>query len=230
MLKLLIAEDEAALCRSYSLTLREAGYDTICASNGSEAWQILEREHIDLILTDLVMPEMDGYEFIRSVRKFNCRIPILIITARADFPSKQRGFTLGADDYMTKPIETGELLLRVKALLRRANIASDRQICVGRTVLLYDSLTVTRGASSQTLPQKEFFLLYKLLSYPDKIFTRVQIMDEIWGSESTSTLQTIDVHINRIRRHFSNNPDFSIVTVRGLGYKAVIRTAKERKE
>lgn len=222
MLKLMIVEDEPSLSQLYSLVLNKAGYETVCAKNGDEAWQILEKEHIDLILTDLMMPGMDGYEFIRTVRESQ-QIPILVITARDDFASKRSGFTLGADDYMTKPIDVNEMVLRVQALLRRSHITTERQIRVGGTLLSYDSFTVTEAGQTTALPQKEFLLLYKLLSYPGKIFTRIQLMDEIWGRESTSSMQTVDVHINRLRRHFQDNPDFEIVTMRGLGYKAVIK-------
>ena len=183
----------------------------------------MEREHIDLIITDLMMPVMDGYEFIRSVRQSNPLVPVLIITAKDDFHSKSRGFGLGSDDYMTKPVDVNEMVLRVRALLRRAHILEEKQIQIGETVLNYDAMTIERKGESQLLPQKEFFLLYKLLSYPNKIFTRNQLMDEIWGRDSTSIPQTVDVHINRLRRHFQCNPDFEIVTVRGLGYKAVVR-------
>ena len=194
ILKILIVEDDPKLCQLYSIILNKAGYETICADNGQAAWNILEKEHIDLI-----------------------------ITAKDDFYSKSRGFGLGSDDYMTKPVDVNEMVLRVRALLRRAHILEEKQIQIGETVLNYDAMTIERKGESQLLPQKEFFLLYKLLSYPNKIFTRNQLMDEIWGRDSTSIPQTVDVHINRLCRHFQCNPDFEIVTVRGLGYKAVVR-------
>lgn len=194
ILKILIVEDDPKLCQLYSIILNKAGYETICADNGQAAWNILEKEHIDLI-----------------------------ITAKDDFHSKSKGFGLGSDDYMTKPVDVNEMALRVRALLRRAHILEEKQIQIGETVLNYDAMTIERKGESQLLPQKEFFLLYKLLSYPNKIFTRNQLMDEIWGRDSTSIPQTVDVHINRLRRHFQCNPDFEIVTVRGLGYKAVVR-------
>lgn len=223
ILKLLIVEDDSKLRQLYSTILNKAGYDTLEAENGQEAWDILEKEHVDLIITDLMMPVIDGYEFIRSVRQSNPAIPILIITARDDFSSKSRGFSLGSDDYMTKPVDANEMILRVRALLRRAHILEEKKLTIGSTVLNYEAMTISRGTGSLQLPQKEFFLLYKLLSYPNKIFTRNQLMDEIWGRDSTSIPQTIDVHINRLRRHFQDNPDFEIVTVRGLGYKAVVK-------
>lgn len=223
MLKILIVEDDESLLQMYSILLQKEGYGTYLARNGLDACDILEKEHVDLVITDIMMPVMDGYEFVQLLRKDNPALPILMITAREDFSSKRKGFTYGADDYMTKPIDVNEMVLRVKALLRRANIMSEKRLVFQNTVLDYDSLTVSSGEDSVTPPQKEFFLLYKLLSYPDKIFTRMELMDEIWGRDSDSDLQTIDVHINRIRRRFQDNPDFEIMTIRGLGYKAVMK-------
>lgn len=223
MLKILIVEDDLSLSELYTIALRKAGYETYQAGNGEEAWDILEKQHIDLIITDIMMPVMDGYEFLRTLRETDPAIPVLMITAKDDFSSKSLSFTLGTDDYMTKPININEMVLRVKALLRRANITSDRQQTIGTTCFDYDALTVTRETDSFMLPQKEFLLLYKLISYPGKIFTRLQLMDEIWGRESHSDAQTIDVHINRLRRRFEDNPDFEIITVRGLGYKVTVR-------
>lgn len=223
MLRVLVVEDDPAILQLYSIVLGKEGYQVFSAQNGEEAWEILDREHIDLVITDIMMPVMDGYEFVRLLRESDALLPILMITAREDFASKNAGFTVGADDYMVKPIDPEEMLLRVKALLRRANIMSSRQLHILQTLLDYDALTVTRGTESLMLPPKEFYLLYKLLSYPDKIFTRMQLMDEIWGRDSASDTQTVDVHINRLRRRFEKNPDFQIVTVRGLGYKAEVR-------
>ena len=166
---------------------------------------------------------MDGYEFVRLLRRTNPVIPILMITAKNDFPSKSLGFSVGTDDYMTKPVDLDEMVLRVRALLRRSHIFAERSLHIGNTTLSYDSLTVETAGETITLPQKEFFLLYKFLSYPDKIFTRLQLMDEIWGRDSNSDAQTIDVHVNRLRRRFPDNPDFEIITVRGLGYKGVVK-------
>jgi len=224
MLKILIVEDDLKLSQLYDIVLKKAGYETVLAANGMEAWDVLEKEHIDLIITDIMMPEVDGYEFVKGVRQMNTTIPILMITAKDDFDSKHRGFRLGTDDYMTKPIDVNEMVLRVQALLRRAHIMNEKKQIIGSTCLDYDSLTVSCNGEEQMLPQKEFFLLYKLISYPNKIFTRMQLMDEIWGPDSNSDTQTIDVHINRLRRHFQDNPDFEIVTVRGLGYKAVVHS------
>ena len=195
---------------------------TAQARNGLEACAVIEKEHIDLVITDILMPIMDGYEFVSFLRENNPRLPILMITAKDDFSSKSKGFKLGTDDYMTKPVNLEEMLLRIKALLRRSGIAADRKLTIKQTELNYDALTVNYGDRSVMPPKKEFMLLYKLLSYPDKIFTRNQLMDEIWGRESNTEDQTIDVHINRLRKRFQDNGNFEIITVRGLGYKAVI--------
>jgi len=222
MIKILIIEDDTSLSQLYSIILKNAGFETWQAANGEEAWDILDRISIDLVITDIMMPVMDGYEFVKLLRKENPVIPVLMITAKDDMPSKSKGFLLGTDDYMTKPIELDEMVLRVRALLRRANIYNEKKLVLNHTCLDYDALTVTCDEDEEMLPQKEFLLLFKLLSYPNKIFTRTQLMDDIWGPESDSDLQTIDVHINRLRRRFQENTDFEIVTVRGLGYKAVI--------
>lgn len=224
LLKILVVEDDQALQKLYQTVLQKEGYSVLTAGNGREAWEVLDQNHVDLVITDIMMPEMDGYEFVRTLREQNPSIPVLMITAKDDFASKSMGFTLGTDDYMTKPVDVGEMLLRVRALLRRANITAEKKLTVGSTVLDIDALTVTRDGHTEELPPKEFFLLYKLLSYPSKILTRIQLMEEIWGMESSSEPQTIDVHINRLRRRFEKNPDFDIVTVRGLGYKAVIHS------
>ena len=181
----------------------------------------MDSEHIDLIIVDIMMPNMDGYEFTKAVREADDNLPILMISAKQLPADKQKGFLVGTDDYMTKPIDEVEMLLRIKALLRRAKIASDRRIVIGDLVLDYDSLTVTKGNDVQELPQKEFLLLYKLLSYPGKIFTRIQLMDEIWGVSSATGWETVTVHIGRLRKRFENYEEFTIESVRGLGYKAV---------
>ncbi len=222
MLKILVVEDDDALLNLYRIVLEKQGYKVVLAHHGGEAWDIMEKEHIDLAITDIRMPVMDGYQFLCSVRDVYPEMPVLMITAKDDFASKSMGFTLGTDDYMTKPVNMEEMLLRVRALLRRANINSTKKLAIHNTLLDYDAMTVSRDGKTAMLTPKEFQLLYKLLSYPNKIFTRKQLMDEIWGLESQSDSQTIDVHINRLRRHFEHNPDFEIVTIRGLGYKAVI--------
>ena len=223
MIKILIVEDDQSLLNLYQIVLNKQGYETFPARHGEEAWEIMEKEHVDLVITDIMMPVMDGYSFLRSIRETNPELPVLMITAKDDFTSKSMGFSLGTDDYMTKPIDVNEMVLRVKALLRRAHIVSARKLTIHETHLDYDAMTISRNDRSISLKPKEFLLLYKLLSYPGKIFTRKQLMEEIWGLESQSDAQTIDVHINRLRKHFSDNPDFEIVTIRGLGYKAVIR-------
>lgn len=222
MLKILVVEDDDSLLNLYRIVLEKQGYETLLAHHGEEAWNIMEKKHIDLIITDVLMPVMDGYQFVRSVRDIYPEMPILMITAKDDFASKSIGFTLGTDDYMTKPVNMEEMILRIRALLRRSNIIFTKKLTVHETLLDYDAMTVSRKDNTIMLTPKEFQLLYKLLSYPNKIFTRKQLMDDIWGLESQSDTQTIDVHINRLRRHFENNPDFEIITIRGLGYKAVI--------
>lgn len=221
MINILLVEDDEKLNRLFYTVLSKQGFNVYCCHDGIEAYDILENNHIDLIISDIMMPNMDGYEFTESIRHTNQEIPILMITAKDDFSSKQKSFLIGIDDYMVKPIDVNEMILRINALLRRSKIVHDKKQIVGNTVLDYDSLTVTINEETVILPQKEFYLLYKLLSYPDKVFTRNQLMDEIWGVDSPSDIQTIDVHINRLRRHFESNPDFKIVTVRGLGYKVV---------
>lgn len=221
MINILLVEDDEKLNKLFSTILTKQGFNIYRSFNGIEAFDVLENNHIDLIISDIMMPNMDGYEFTESIRKVDEEIPILMITAKEDFNSKQRGFLIGVDDYMVKPIDVNEMILRINALLRRSKIVHDKKQVVGDTVLDYDSLSVTVKDETIVLPQKEFYLLYKLLSYPNKVFTRNQLMDEIWGVDSPSDIQTIDVHINRLRRHFENNSDFEIVTVRGLGYKAV---------
>ena len=223
ILTILVIEDEDSLLQLYRIVLEKEGFKVLTVHNGQEAWDLIENEHVDLVITDILMPVMDGYEFTELLRRSNPGMPVLMITAKDDFPSKNKGFSLGTDDYMTKPVNLDEMVLRVRALLRRSHIASDKRLTLPHTILDYDALTVTWEDDSQMLPQKEFFLLFKLISYPNKIFTRMQLMDEIWGRNSESDLQTIDVHINRLRRRFENNPDFEIITVRGLGYKAVMK-------
>ena len=203
------------------ICLKREGYGVLKAEDGVVAMEVLDNHHIDLIILDIMMPNMDGYEFAKELRDANCMIPILMATAKQLPEDKKKGFIVGTDDYMTKPIDTEEMILRIKALLRRAQIVNALKLVIGNVTLDYDTLTVTRGDEKQTLPQKEFYLLYKLLSYPDKIFTRIQLMDEIWGMETESGDTTVNVHINRLRRRFDSYPEFEIISVRGLGYKAV---------
>ena len=224
MFAVMVVEDDAVTRRLMCQVLRRGGYDPIPASDAAEALELMDRYHVDLFLLDVMMPGMDGFEFIRTVRGSRYETPILMTTAKGSLSDKRQAFSAGADDYMVKPIDEEELLLRVSALLRRAKIATERRLAVGRYTLNYDALSVTEsGGGEQILPQKEFLLLFKLLSYPNKTFTRKQLMEEFWDSETQSEERTVDVHINRLRDRFKNNDDFEIVTVRGLGYKAVKR-------
>lgn len=221
MFNILVVEDDADMRELFCTVLEDGGYRCISASDGEEALEISASEYIDLVVADIMMPNMDGYELISALRSAKKDIPVLIVTAKDQFDDMEKGFCAGCDDYMIKPINVRELVLRVEALFRRAKISSEKKITVGGTVLDYDALTVTVGDRSSVLPQKEFYLLYKLLSYPDKIFTRPQLMDEIWGMFSETDERTVNTHINRLRDRFANCPDFEIVTIRGLGYKAV---------
>ena len=221
MFKILVAEDDKNTRRFLRAVLEEDGFRVHTAANGQEAMDILDKEYIDLVVLDVMMPKMDGYEFTRQIRSANSNLPILMVSAMQLPQDKKKGFLVGTDDYMTKPIDPEEMLLRIRALLRRARITSERRIVVGDVVLDYDSLTVRRGGEVMELPQKEFMLLYKLLSYPGKIFTRIQLMDEIWGAESETGWETVTVHVGRLRKRFEGWTEFEIVSVRGLGYKAV---------
>ena len=225
MFRILIAEDDAALSQLFSRVLVRSGYLPFTAADGQEALDILEREYIDLIISDIMMPRMDGYTLVRQLRDAGNTLPVLMITAKDGFSDMQQGFLSGTDDYMVKPVNVNEMVLRVGALLRCAQMINERRQTIGSTVLEYDSMTVYQGGAGTVLPQKEFQLLYKLASYPGRIFTRQQLMDDIWGVESETEARTVDVHINRLRDRFRDNPDFELVTVRGLGYKAVKRHA-----
>ena len=221
MFHILVVDDDKNTRMFLRAVLEGAGYTVSTAVNGQDALGVMDREHIDLVVLDIMMPKMDGYEFTRALRETDNNLPILMVSAKQLPADKHRGFAVGTDDYITKPIDDEEMLFRIKALLRRAKIASERRIVVGAVVLDYDSLSVTRGEEIQELPQKEFLLLYKLLSFPGKIFTRIQLMDEIWGSESDTGWETVTVHIGRLRKRFEGWGEFEIVSVRGLGYKAV---------
>ena len=221
MLKILIAEDDQELCQLFSHVLSRNGYEVTEVSNGREALVAIEKEYFDLIISDIMMPQMDGYELVHQLREKGNQTPVMMITAKDAFDDMRRGFLSGTDDYMVKPINVNEMVLRVGALLRRSQMIHDRRQTVGSTVLELDTMTVTWKGESQTLPQKEFMLLYKMISYPGKIFTRHQLLEEIWGYENDSDTHTVDVHIGRLRERFRDNPDFKIVTIRGVGYKAV---------
>ena len=221
MLKILIVEDDRELRQLFSHVLIKNGYTAEGVSNGREALDAMEKDYYDLIISDIMMPVMDGYELVRSLRESGSTTPVLMITAKDAFDDMKLGFLSRTDDYMVKPVNVNEMVLRVGALLRRARMISERRQVIGDTVLECDSLTVTTKTESMILPQKEFMLLYKMVSFPGRIFTRQQLMDEIWGYDSESDPHTVDVHIGRLRDRFRNNPDFRIVTMRGVGYKVV---------
>lgn len=221
MFNVLVVDDDRNTRLLFQTLLERAKYTVFLAEDGEDALAKMDAEHIDLVVLDIMMPRMNGYEFTKTLRDVNNYLPILMVSAKQLPQDKHKGFNVGIDDYMTKPIDSEEFLLRIKALLRRARIASERKITVGSAVLDYDSLTVTRGEETVELPQKEFLLLYKLLSSPGKIFTRIQIMDDVWGSSSEAGWETVTVHIARLRKRFETWSEFEIQSVRGLGYKAV---------
>ena len=223
MFKILVAEDDNELQQLFSRVLTRNGFSVIGVPDGQSALDVLEHEYIDLIVSDIMMPRLDGYTLVRTLRETNNSIPVLMITARDSFSDMQSGFLAGADDYLVKPVNVNELVLRIHALLRRAKMVAERRQQMGSTVFDFDSFSVRRDTSEIILPQKEFLLLYKLVSSPAHIFTRQQLMDDIWGVDSQTEARTIDVHINRLRDRFRDNPDFEIITVRGIGYKAVSR-------
>lgn len=221
MFRILVVDDDRNTRKLMEAVLTGENYTVFTADNGKTALAVMEKEHIDLVVLDIMMPEMDGYEFTRTLREADSTLPILMVSAKQLPEDKKKGFLVGTDDYMTKPIDEEEMLLRIKALLRRARIASEKRIEIGDVVLDYDSFTVKGHGETVELPQKEFLLLYKLLSYPGTIFTRIQLMDEIWGNESDSGWETVTVHVGRLRKRFENWDEFEIQSVRGLGYKAV---------
>ena len=221
MFRILVVEDDNELRGLFIRVLEKNGYEALEACDGQQALDVLDRQYIDLIISDIMMPVMDGYELVRSLREADISIPVLMITAKDAFDDMRRGFLSGTDDFMVKPVNVNEMVLRVGALLRRAQMISARQEVLGGTTLIYDTLTVPREEESISLPQKEFLLLYKMAAAPGRIFTRQQIMDDIWGLESETDPHTVDVHIGRLRERFRGNPDFDIVTMRGLGYKVV---------
>lgn len=223
MVQILVVDDDKHMRYYLKKILSKAGYEPFSASSASEALNLIQTVPVDLLIVDIMMPGMDGYEFTKLLRDCRYDLPILMLSAKQLPVNVKHGFLVGTDDYMTKPADEEELLLRIRALLRRAKIVSAHKLTVGRTVLDYDALTVSRGHDIQTLPPKEFLLLYKLLSYPNKIFTRIQLLEDIWGPATESMDSTVSVHINRLRNHFENNPDFRIMTIRGLGYKAQIK-------
>ena len=221
MFKILIAEDDQELRQLFQHVLTKNGYAVTGVSNGEEALVAVEASYFDLIISDIMMPKMDGYELVRALRDAGLTTPVMMITAKDAFDDMRLGFLSGSDDYMVKPVNVNEMVLRVGALLRRAQMANERRQVIGGTVLECDSLSVHTGKETMTLPQKEFMLLYKMVSFPGRIFTRQQLMDDIWGYSSETDTHTVDVHIGRLRERFRDNPDFKIVTMRGVGYKVV---------
>lgn len=225
MFQILVVEDDKALRELFCTVLSKNGFVYYEAQDGVEAWDVLEKHYIDLVVSDIMMPNMDGYEFVRSMRKNGLNMPVLMITAKDTFEDMQSGFQAGTDDYMVKPVNVNEMILRINALLKRAQIVNEKKIRFENAELHFDELTVCIDGDCGVLPQKEFYILYKLLSNPNRVFTKQQIMDEIWGMDTESDLHTLDVHISRLRERFKENAQFEIVTIRGLGYKAVKKHA-----
>jgi len=221
LFNVLIVDDQPNIRRLYEYTLEKNGYRPFTAANGEEALAVLDRQHIDLMILDVMMPVLDGYGCLKALRDGGSTVPVLVITAKDSAEDVRKSFLLGTDDFMVKPVDEIEMLLRIKALLRRSKISEEQKIVVGGTELIYDSFSVIRNGNATVLPRKEFQILFKLLSFPGKTFTRQNLMEEFWSMDSDSEARTVDVHINRLRERFKDNPDFSIVTVRGLGYKAV---------
>lgn len=220
MFHILVVEDAANIRKLMTARLEQEGYVVYQAENGEKALNLLEVYHVDLIISDIMMPRMDGYELTRSLREAAFNVPILMVTAKESFEDKEKGFRAGTDDYMVKPINLNEMILRVAALLRRARISTERKITIGEVSLDYDTLTVTIKDQVQELPKKEFYLLFKLLSYPKQIFTRQQLLDEIWGIDAEVDERSVDSHIKKLRKKFEDISEFKIITIRGLGYKA----------
>lgn len=223
MVHILVVEDDEKLNRIVCTYLNDSGFQAKGCLNAREAYDEMYNQLYDLIISDIMMPEIDGFEFARTVRKVNQRIPILFMSAKDDLPSKQKGFQLGIDDYMVKPVELDELVLRVRALLRRANIELERKITVGNLVLDADGMSAEVDGEEISLTTREFNIIYKLLSYPKKTFSRAQLMDEFWDLDSDTSLRAVNVYMTKLRNKLSGCDGFKIVTVRGLGYKAVLQ-------
>lgn len=221
MFNILVVEDDLSLRTLFCTVLSKNGFVYYEAEDGHEALAILEKQYIDLMISDIMMPNIDGYELVRSMREHGYNMPVLMITAKDAFEDMKNGFRAGTDDYMIKPINVNEMILRVNALLRRARIVSEKRLQFEGMELDYDALTIRVHGESIVIPQKEFYLLYKLLSNPDRVFTKQQLMDEIWGMDTESSTHTLDVHMSRIRERFKENAPFEIRTIRGLGFKAV---------
>jgi len=221
MFHILVVDDDRHTRMLLEAILKAENYTVFTASNGEEALDVMDKEHVDLVVLDIMMPKMDGYEFTKVLRESDNNLPILMVSAKQLPADKRKGFLVGTDDYITKPIDEEEMLLRIKALLRRAQIVNEQKMKIGDVILDYNSFAVSRNGETQILPQKEFLLLYKLLSYPGQIFTRIQLMDEIWGAESDTGWETVTVHVGRLRKRFEGWNEFEIESVRGLGYRAV---------
>lgn len=227
MFNILIADDQPNIRRLYEYTLEKNGYRPFVAVDGEDALRVLGEQHIDLVILDIMMPKLDGFGCLKAMRESGINVPVLMITARDSSEDLRRSFMLGSDDFLTKPVDETEMLLRIKAILRRSKISEEQRLTVGNTELVYDSFSVICGGETTVLPRKEFQILFKLLSFPEKTFTRQTLMEEFWDMDSESEARTVDVHINRLRERFRDNEDFEIVTVRGLGYKSVRRGGKE---
>lgn len=228
MFNILVVDDHAHIRRLYEYTLEKNGYKPFSACNGEEALSLIENTHIDLIILDLMMPAMDGYAFLKTLRETGSNTPVLIITARDSTEDIRKSFLMGTDDFMVKPVDEVEMILRIRALLRRSKISEEQEITIGSTRLVYNSFSIIQNGSEQQIPKKEFQILFKLLSFPNKTFTRAQLMEEFWDMDSESEARTVDVHINRLRERIKDNCDFQIVTVRGLGYKAVKKLPEQK--
>lgn len=226
MVTILIAEDDKNSNKLICAVLRHAGYEPVSVADGAAALEALEKTHVDLVISDVMMPKIDGFELVRTMRANGYDQPILMLTARLEQLDKRAGFIAGADDYLTKPADMQELVLRVKALLRRANIFDEKRITIGATVVDETDHSVSRGHTREGLPPKEFQLLFKLLANPRRTFTRAQLLDDVWGWDTESAESTVNVHINRLRTRFADWPDFEIQTVRGLGYRAVVNESE----
>ncbi len=221
MARILVAEDDPSTLKLMCAVLKRAGFDVVAARDGLEALEALDKYHVDLLLTDVMMPSLDGFGLVEQLRDARIETPVLMVTAKGEVRDRRQGFLVGTDDYLVKPVDAQEMILRIKALLRRAKIVADHCITIGEVTLTYDNLTVQRGAQVETLPPKEFYLLYKLMAYPDTVFTRSQLLEEIWGMESDSDGSTVNVHINRLRNRFKDWPELEIQTIRGIGYRGV---------
>lgn len=221
MTNILLVDDNEKIRKLMEIYLVKDGFSVFHAEDGEVALDVLDQTKIDLIVADIMMPKMDGYELIRELREARYDLPILMVTAKDTYPDKKMGFELGADDYMTKPIDMEEMVLRVRALLRRSKISLDKCIKIGDIILDYESMEVRTNLETILLPKKEFQLLYKLLSYPKKIFTRRELMDDIWGFDSEADERTVDVHVKRLREKFKDIEEFEIITIRGLGYRGM---------